>query len=160
MRKRGEKSARRAAPHRTLCPGIMLKCRLRMYTMLHKSLQLSQISMLTLTVTPSRRAFGFFRKRLQGAAASVQRREYDAGEVQVRLSGCSGLNEAAMPQHECGSDRMNTNVAIVRRWMSRCCANSMACIPHHECRGSWRCMNIEALLTSVQKFMGPIHARK
>ena len=29
-----------------------------------------------------------------------------------------------------------------------------------ECRGSGRCLNIETLGTSVQKFVGPIHARK
>ena len=41
------------------------------YKMLHKSWQLSQISMQTLTVTPSRGSFGFFAWRFQDAA--VQR---------------------------------------------------------------------------------------
>ena len=30
----------------------------------------------------------------------------------------------------------------------------------HECRGFGRCLNIEALGLSVQKFIGPLHAMK
>ena len=67
-----------------------------MYTMLHKSRQLSQILIHTLTVTHSRGSFSFFRITSSGccaAAASMQRREYN--EVRVQLSGCCGLKEAA-----------------------------------------------------------------
>ena len=75
--------ARCAAPHRTLCPGILLSSSLLRpfctYIMLHKSRQLSQISMLTLTVTLSRGSFCFLWHH------PVPRREYD--EVLVRLSG-------------------------------------------------------------------------
>ena len=67
-----------------------------MYRMLHKPRQLSQISMRTLTVIPSRGSFGFFRITSSGCcgiSAAPWRREYD--EVRMRLSGCSGLKEVA-----------------------------------------------------------------
>ena len=64
-------------------------------------------------------------------------------------------------QIECNC--VNANIAIARRCLSKFCAISMACKCKnvlHNCRGSGLCLNIEALGTSVRKFMGPIHARK
>ena len=50
----------RRAAHNVV-PRHLVELQPSAYTMLRKSLQLSQISMLTLTVTPSRGSFGFFR---------------------------------------------------------------------------------------------------
>ena len=65
-----------------------------MYTMWHKSLQLSQISMLTLTVTPSSKSLGFFRitsSWCPGAAASVQSR----GGRSMTKCGCDRVGAVA-----------------------------------------------------------------
>ena len=85
----------------------------------------------------------------------------------MRLCGCSNLKR----QYECCSDRMQLrecdhgNHSKPPRWSSKLhecggvhtaggCENVL-----HESRGSGRCLNIEALGTSVQKFIGPIHDR-
>ena len=73
-----------------------------------------------------------------------------------------GSMNAAQIECKC----VNENIAIARKWLSKCYKNFVACIQHvvvkmffenvlHECRGSGWFLNIEALGTSVQKFIGP-----
>ena len=57
---------------------------------------------------------------------------------------------------------VNVNIAIAQRWLYKCCANLVACILHAVAKMvmNVEALNIEALCTSVQKFIGSIHDRK
>ena len=99
-----------------------------MYTMVHKSQQLSQIWMLTLTVTASCGSFGFFRITSSGCRA------FECSSVSMTKRWCywvprwvqwleSGSMIAAQIECKC----VNANIAITRRWLSKCCANEVEC---------------------------------
>ena len=100
-----------------------------MFKMLHKSLQLSQISMRTLTVTPSCGSFGFFHITFSRSrfCCTVQRLD-EAYSFQatapthlVQMRGCCGLKEEAwmlLMQHSrecCWCVPVNVNIAIAQR---------------------------------------------
>ena len=105
-----------AAPCRTEHCAQASCCSFCMYTMLHTSLQLSQISIETLTETPSCGSFCFFRITSSwccSAAASMQQREYkrSAGATEwMQLLERGSMNAA---HSECNC--VNANIAIEQR---------------------------------------------
>ena len=142
-----------------------------MYTMLHKSLQLSQILMLTLTMTPSRGSFGLFcivSSRCYCISAAAWVRQSAGAKEWVQWLERGSMNPA---QIECNC--VNENIAIAQRWWraySMClqkCPSQLSRLWAMLDYGG--CLNIEALeywgdawilRHFCSKFIGPIHARK